>query len=103
MLDRGRWIALDEFALAWYRVLQTAEHGELACGKRRSCAGSNLPSMPGFSELSGCPRLTHSAGRIAMSFRLFIYYCALCGGGGAFLGWMLGRPVNLSSSVLSQG
>jgi len=39
-----------------------------------------------------------------MSFRLFIYYCALCGGGGAFLGWMLGRPVSLSGSVvLSQG
>jgi len=38
-----------------------------------------------------------------MSFRLFIYYCALCGGGGAFLGWMLGRPINLSSSILTQG
>ncbi len=38
-----------------------------------------------------------------MSFRLFIYYCALCGGGGAFLGWMLGRPIHLSSSILTQG
>jgi hypothetical protein len=38
-----------------------------------------------------------------MSFRLFIYYCALCGGGGAFLGWMLGRPVNLSNGILAQG
>jgi hypothetical protein len=46
-----------------------------------------------------------------MSFRLFIYYCALCGGGGAFLGWMLGRLVNpllgrlvnLQSAVLIQG
>lgn len=26
-----------------------------------------------------------------MSFRLFIYYCALCGGWAALLGWMLGR------------
>jgi hypothetical protein len=26
-----------------------------------------------------------------MSFRLFVYYCAVCGGGGAFLGWVLGR------------
>ena len=26
-----------------------------------------------------------------MSFRLFIYYCALCGGFGAFIGWALGR------------
>jgi hypothetical protein len=28
-----------------------------------------------------------------MSFRLYVYYCALCGGGAAFLGWMLGRPI----------
>jgi hypothetical protein len=26
-----------------------------------------------------------------MSFRLFIYYCALCGGWAAFVGWALGR------------
>src|SRR5579884_3865194 len=38
-----------------------------------------------------------------MSFRLFIYYCALCGGGGAFLGWVLGRPINLSNTILRQG
>jgi FHA domain-containing protein len=42
-------------------------------------------------------------GHTAVSFRLFIYYCALCGGGGAFLGWMLGRPINLSNSNLTQG
>jgi hypothetical protein len=28
-----------------------------------------------------------------MSFRLFIYYCALCGGWAAFMGWMVGRLV----------
>jgi hypothetical protein len=39
----------------------------------------------------------------AMSFRLFIYYCALFGGGGAFLGWMLGRPISLGNSTLTQG
>lgn len=38
-----------------------------------------------------------------MSFRLFIYYCALCGGSGAFLGWMLGRPIHLSNGILTQG
>jgi hypothetical protein len=39
-----------------------------------------------------------------MSFRLFVYYCALCGGGGAFLGWMLGRPLDMHNKpVLSQG
>jgi hypothetical protein len=26
-----------------------------------------------------------------MSFRLFIYYCAMCGAGGGFLGWAVGR------------
>jgi hypothetical protein len=38
-----------------------------------------------------------------MSFRLFIYYCALCGGGGAFLGWVLGRFISLSNGILTQG
>jgi hypothetical protein len=28
-----------------------------------------------------------------MSFRLFIYYCALCGGWAAFVGWLCGRLV----------
>lgn len=28
-----------------------------------------------------------------MSFRLFIYYCAMCGGCAAFLGWVLGRQL----------
>jgi len=35
-----------------------------------------------------------------MSFRLFIYYCALCGGGGAFVGWAVGRA--LSSGVRNE-
>ncbi len=26
-----------------------------------------------------------------MSFRFFIYYCAMCGGGGGFVGWLIGR------------
>jgi hypothetical protein len=29
-----------------------------------------------------------------MSFRLFIYYCALCGGWAAFIGWAFGRGVS---------
>ncbi len=32
-----------------------------------------------------------------MSFRLFIYYCALCGGWAAFFGWVLGRLISPSS------
>src|SRR4051794_4348061 len=28
-----------------------------------------------------------------MSFRLFIYYCALCGGWAAFVGWLIGMPL----------
>jgi hypothetical protein len=38
-----------------------------------------------------------------MSFRLFIYYCALCGGGGAYLGWALGRAVPAPSGAIAQG
>jgi hypothetical protein len=33
-----------------------------------------------------------------MSFRLFIYYCALCGGAGAFGGWALGRWLTREAS-----
>jgi hypothetical protein len=38
-----------------------------------------------------------------MSFRLFIYYCALCGGGGAFAGWALGRLVRVENPILWAG
>jgi hypothetical protein len=35
-----------------------------------------------------------------MSFRLFVYYCALCGAAAAFVGWFLGRlPGRLPSLV----
>jgi hypothetical protein len=38
-----------------------------------------------------------------MSFRLFIYFCALCGGGGAFVGWALGRMAAPATGTLAQG
>ncbi len=41
-----------------------------------------------------------------MSFRIFIYYCALCGGWAAFFGWIFGRVLAPSASdaqVLSAG
>jgi len=34
-----------------------------------------------------------------MSFRWFIYYCAVCGGCAAFLGWMLGRVPHVEHHV----
>jgi hypothetical protein len=34
-----------------------------------------------------------------MSFRSFIYYCALCGGCAAYVGWVLGRPITAQSTV----
>jgi hypothetical protein len=37
-----------------------------------------------------------------MSFRLFIYYCALSGGGGAFFGWAVGRAL-AGPTVLGDG
>jgi hypothetical protein len=38
-----------------------------------------------------------------MSFRLFVYYCALCGGAGALLGWGLGRKLSGDHGLLAQG
>jgi hypothetical protein len=38
-----------------------------------------------------------------MSFRLFIYYCALCGAGGAFIGWGLGRLLAGDDQLLTAG
>lgn len=38
-----------------------------------------------------------------MSFRFFIYYCALCGGWAAFVGWAFGRLVEPASEVARDG
>jgi hypothetical protein len=38
-----------------------------------------------------------------MSFRLFIYYCALCGGVAAFVGWAVGRSFDFHSKFLADG
>src|SRR5262245_39625380 len=35
-----------------------------------------------------------------MSFRLFIYYCAICGGWAAFVGWALGRMLATSQQEI---
>ena len=34
-----------------------------------------------------------------MSFRLFIYYCALCGGSGGFAGWAVGRLLHGTTTL----
>ncbi len=38
-----------------------------------------------------------------MSFRRFVYWCALCGGWAAVLGWVLGRLIARGDSVSSTG
>jgi FHA domain len=38
-----------------------------------------------------------------MSFRVFIYYCALCGAWAALAGWVLGRTFNQESPVVEAG
>jgi hypothetical protein len=38
-----------------------------------------------------------------MSFRLFVYYCGLCGAGGALVGWGLGRCLSPGEGLLGQG
>jgi hypothetical protein len=38
-----------------------------------------------------------------MSFRLFIYYCALCGGWSALVGWLFGRLFTMGNPVPRDG
>ena len=38
-----------------------------------------------------------------MSFRLFIYYCALCGGWAALIGWGIGKALSPSNEIGSAG
>jgi hypothetical protein len=38
-----------------------------------------------------------------MSFRLFIYYCTLCGAWAAFLGWVVGRAAATGTTLEQQG
>src|SRR4051794_4001891 len=38
-----------------------------------------------------------------MSFRLFIYYCAVCGGIAAYFGWLLGLTATLDNQVAKAG
>ncbi len=38
-----------------------------------------------------------------MSFRLFIYYCAICGGNAAYFGWLLGRFVDRDNRAVEAG
>src|SRR5262249_256056 len=61
----------------------------LCCGQGcRPAAGSRVrpPVRPG-------------GGGPLMSFRLFIYYCAICGGWAALAGWALGRTLAPSGGV----
>ena len=38
-----------------------------------------------------------------MTFRWFIYYCGMCGGCAAFVGWIIGRAMPSQSEVLQAG
>ena len=38
-----------------------------------------------------------------MSFRLFVYYCAMCGGCSAYVAWALGKAISVSNRVLEAG
>ena len=37
-----------------------------------------------------------------MSFRLFIYYCAVCGGWAAFIGWAIGKVLSKTTSDVTK-
>src|SRR5205814_1510242 len=41
--------------------------------------------------------------RRRMSFRLFVYYCALCGGCTAYGGWVLGRLIPIEQPIVLAG
>jgi hypothetical protein len=56
-----------------------------------------------FYSCYSCDSWFLSSEPLAMSFRLFIYYCALCGGAAAFVGWALGRPLSFTTPILAQG
>jgi hypothetical protein len=63
--------------------------------------GSLLPSL-----CMGLPIPLYGGRSRAMSFRVFIYYCAVAGGWAAFAGWGLGRllaPEDYFSRALVQG
>src|SRR5262245_12893543 len=38
-----------------------------------------------------------------MSFRLYVYYCALCGGWAALVGWIAGRAYHLDHPLAAAG
>src|SRR5262245_16039169 len=52
--------------------------------------------------MEGRPRATPES-RAPMSFRHFIYYCALAGAASALAGWALGRALTHGEGLLVQG
>ena len=38
-----------------------------------------------------------------MTFRWFIYYCGMCGGCAAFVGWIIGRFMPSNNEILQTG
>src|SRR4051795_10574794 len=71
-----------------------------SCGKRWGQAWTNPQPTP-FND--DCPRRSLSSKGSDMSFRIFIYYCALCGGWAAFLGWAVGLFLSPSAPLGNVG
>src|SRR5260370_5391714 len=57
--------------------------------------------LPGLNRSTKLKRSDPNNTSAAMSFRLFIYYCALCGVGSDFVGWALGRALAGDNPLLA--
>jgi hypothetical protein len=64
--------------------------GDLFLDRPRNPPVDSSCRRAAFAQLPGSP-LSESLPRDVMSFRFFIYYCAMCGAGGGFVGWLIGR------------
>src|SRR2546421_1608568 len=73
-------------------------------GLRRPCGRPPARPLSVWSLLLYSPGFPGACEpRVSMSFRLFIYYCALCGGGGGFAGWAMGRLLHGATPLLDAG
>src|SRR5262245_35344222 len=66
--------------------------------KRLACRSRDI-ACPAASEPLA---LRYGTLRLKMSFRLFIYWCALCGGWSALAGWMFGRLLSPEEAGVRQ-
>ena len=71
---------------------RAVEHGRCAKPDREHQGKQYFRLVIGkLADFAKSAPATGTSGTTSMSFRAFIYYCALCGGWAALVGWLLGR------------